>query len=70
MSCSIFSACNTRGVTVERPTVINETVEQMGTGNDHDDFKPPIKKRNVAGSHKRVIRKIVTKRIRTEDLPS
>ena len=54
---------------VERPTVINETVEQMGFGDDDDDFMPPVKKRIVARSHTRVLRNIVTKRIKVEDLP-
>jgi hypothetical protein len=30
---------------------------------------PAVKKRNVSGSHTRVLRKVVTKRIKAEDLP-
>jgi hypothetical protein len=36
---------------------------------DDDDFMPAVKKRNVSGSHTRVLRKVVTKRIKAEDLP-
>jgi hypothetical protein len=38
-------------------------------GSVDDDFMPPVKKCNVAGSHTRVLRKIVTKMIKAEDLP-
>jgi hypothetical protein len=51
---------------VERPTFLNETVE---LGSNNDDFMPAVKKRNVAGSHTRVLKKVVTKRIKAEDLP-
>jgi hypothetical protein len=46
---------------VESPTQVNETVE---LDSDDDDFMPTVKKRNVSGSHTRVLRKVVTKRIK------
>jgi hypothetical protein len=51
---------------VERPTFLNETVE---LDSDDDDFMPAVKKRNVAGSHTRVLRKVLTRRIKVKDLP-
>jgi hypothetical protein len=51
---------------VDSQTLINETVE---LDSDDDDFMPAVKKRNVSGSHTRVLRKVVTKRIKAEDLP-
>jgi hypothetical protein len=51
---------------VDSQTLINETVE---VDSDDDDFMPAVKKRNVSGSHTRVLRKVVTKRIKAEDLP-
>jgi hypothetical protein len=51
---------------VESPTEVNETVE---LDSDDDDFMPDVKKRNVSGRHTRVLRKVVTKWIKAEDLP-
>ena len=51
---------------VDSQTLINETVE---VDSDDDDFMPAVKKRNVSGSHTRVLRKVVTKWIKAEDLP-
>jgi hypothetical protein len=51
---------------VDSRTLINETVE---LDSDDDDFMPAVKKRNVSGSHTRVLRKVVIKRIKAEDLP-
>jgi hypothetical protein len=51
---------------VDSQTLINETVE---VDSDDNDFMPAVKKRNVSGSHTRVLRKVVTKRIKAEDLP-
>ena len=50
---------------VDSRTLINETVE---LDSDDDDFMPAVKKRNVSESHTRVLRKVVTKRIKAEDL--
>ena len=46
--------------------VTNETVQ---IDSDEDDFMPAMKKRNVSESHTRVLRKVVTKRIKHEELP-
>ena len=51
---------------VDSQTLINETVQ---LDSDEDDFMPALKKRNVSESHTRVLRKVVTKRIKPEDLP-
>jgi hypothetical protein len=51
---------------VDSQTLINETIE---VDSDDDDFMRAVKKRNVSGSHTRVLRKVVTKRIKAEDLP-
>jgi hypothetical protein len=51
---------------VERPTFLNETIE---LDSDDDDFMPAVKKCNVSGSRTRVLRKVVTTRIKAEDLP-
>ena len=46
---------------VESQTFINETIE---LDSDDDDFMLAVKKRNVSRSHTRVLRKVVTKRIK------
>ena len=51
---------------VDSQTLINETVQ---LDSDEDDFMPAVKKPNVSESHTRVLRKVVTKRIKAEDLP-
>jgi hypothetical protein len=51
---------------VNSQTLINKTVQ---LDSDEDDFMPAVKKRNVSKSHTRVLRKVVTKRIKAEDLP-
>jgi hypothetical protein len=51
---------------VDSQTLINEIVQ---LDSDEDDFMRAIKKRSVSESHTRVLRKVVTKRIKAEDLP-
>ncbi|XP_035817856.1 uncharacterized protein [Zea mays] len=51
---------------VDSQNLTNETVQ---IDSDEDDFMPALKKRNVSESHTRVLRKVVTKRIKHEELP-
>jgi hypothetical protein len=51
---------------VDSQNLTNETVQ---IDSDEDDFMPALKKRNVSESNTRVLRKVVTKRIKHEELP-
>eukprot|EP00267_Zea_mays_P054685 XP_020407941.1 uncharacterized protein LOC109945956 [Zea mays] len=57
---------------VENPPNVdsqNLTNEIVQIDSDEDDFMPALKKRNVSESHTRVLRKVVTKMIKHEELP-
>jgi hypothetical protein len=53
-----------RPAPTERPSVIHETTDQTGTGDDDDDFMTPMKKRNATGIPNKILQKTCTKRMK------
>ena len=53
-----------RPAPVERPSVIHETTNQTGTGDDDDDFMTSTKERNATGSPNKILKKTCTKRMK------
>jgi hypothetical protein len=53
-----------RPASAERPSVIHETTDQIGTGDDDDDFMTPMKKRNVTEIPNKILQKTCTKRMK------
>jgi hypothetical protein len=49
---------------IERPSVIHETTDQTGSGDDEDDFMTPMKKRNATGIPTKILQKTCTKRMK------
>jgi hypothetical protein len=53
-----------RPAPVERPSVIHETTDQTGTGDDDDDFMTPTKKCNATEISNKILQKTSTKRMK------
>jgi hypothetical protein len=53
-----------RPAPTERPSVIHETTNQTGTGDDDDDFMTSTKERNATGSPNKILKKTCTKRMK------
>ena len=53
-----------RPASAERSSVIHETTDQIGTGDDDDDFMTPMKKRNATGIPNKILQKTCTKRMK------